>query len=331
MVQGNYKYSLILLLSLLNAGHAATNNTITPSENKVYEDMSIRDCRGCHDGIYRERFEPIKNPECSECHAPPSERGRLIAEVKRRGEPGVKRIKDRGKELKDNVEMVYIPAGKFIMGSDERMPDETPAHEVYVKAFYIDKYEVTNERYEKFIKETGHRSPLHWVTGTYPEGKGNHPVVFVSWFDVFDYCKWAGKRLPSESEWEKAARGTDGRNLPWGNYMDSEKANMPISNIGDTTPVGSYEAGKSPYGLYDMAGNAYEWVEEWYYLYPGSLAKGKDYEKYAGRKNKILKGGSWYDCLAYSCGLSAFTFNRAFFDPAIRNNSFGFRCAKSAE
>jgi formylglycine-generating enzyme required for sulfatase activity len=334
------KYFLIFLIfffSFLNTSNTATYNSITPSENKVHEDMSIRDCRGCHDGIYRERFDPLKNPNCSECHWK-GEPINVAMEVKKSEgsgvggrESGVKRIKEKGKELKGDVEMVYIPAGKFIMGSDERMPDETPSHEVYVKAFYIDKYEVTNGRYEKFVKETGHRKPLHWVTGTYPEGKGNHPVVFVSWFDAFDYCKWTGKRLPAESEWEKAARGADGRKLPWGNYMDSEKANMPISEIGDTTPVGSYEAGKSPYGLYDMAGNVYEWVEEWYYLYPGSLAKGKDYEKYAGKKNKILKGGSWYDCLAYSCGLSAFTFNRAFFDPTIRNNSFGFRCVKSTD
>jgi len=329
------KYCLILLISLtifINKGDTAAYGIMTPSNHKTNEDISINDCRGCHDGVYRERFDPLKNPECSDCHTPPLQGINVVSEIKKR--EGVDRRK--GKEpnvlkLKDDVEMVYVPEGEFIMGS-ERMPDESPAHAAYMKkAFYIDKYEVTNERYEKFIKETGHRKPINWITGTYPEGKGKHPVVFVNWVDAFDYCKWAGKRLPTEAEWEKAARGEDGRSFPWGDALDPKKANMPISKIGDTTPIGSFEAGKSPYGAYDMAGNVYEWVEDWYYLYQNSRAKGRDFQKYAGEKNKILKGGSWYDCLAYECGLSAFTSNRAFFDPSIRNNSFGFRCVKSTD
>jgi formylglycine-generating enzyme required for sulfatase activity len=322
------KYSLILLISLtifINKGDTTAYET--PSNRKT-EDISIKDCRGCHDGVYRERFDPFKNPECSDCHTPILEGGVAIAKVKTR-----KAVNKRKgvKELKDDVEIIYVPEGEFIMGS-ERMPDESPAHVAFMKkAFYIDKYEITNERYEKFVKETGHRKPINWITGAYPEGKEKHPVVFVNWFDAFDYCNWAGKRLPTEAEWEKAARGEDGRSFPWGDALDPKRANMPISNIRDTTPIGSFEAGKSPYGAYDMAGNVYEWVEDWYYLYPDSRAKGRDFEKYAGKKNKILKGGSWYDCLAYECGLSAFTSNRAFFDPSIRNNSFGFRCAKSTE
>lgn len=304
-------------------GNTETHNITYRENHKVYRNPLIKDCQGCHNAGYKEEINPLKNPECSACHEN-REFINITAEAKKReGGSGGKNIK----ELKDKADMVYVEEGEFIMGS-ERMADESPAHEAYAEAFYIDKYEVTNERYEKFLKETGHRKPLHWISGTYPEGKGNHPVLFVSWFDAFDYCKWAGKRLPTEAEWEKAARGTDGRNFPWGDSLDPKKANMPISKIGDTTPVGSFEEGKSPYGAYDMAGNVYEWVEDWYYLYPDSRAKGKDFQKYSGKKNKILKGGSWYDCLAYECGISAFTSNRAFFDPSIRNNSFGFRCAK---
>jgi len=176
------KYCLILLISLtifINKGDTAAYGIMTPSNHKTNEDISINDCRGCHDGVYRERFDPLKNPECSDCHTPPLQGINVVSEIKKR--EGVDRRK--GKEpnvskLKDDVEMVYVPEGEFIMGS-ERMPDESPAHVAYMKkAFYIDKYEVTNERYEKFVKETGHRKPINWITGTYPEGKGMHPGSF---------------------------------------------------------------------------------------------------------------------------------------------------------
>ncbi|MFQ5560089.1 MAG: formylglycine-generating enzyme family protein, partial [Nitrospinota bacterium] len=111
--------------------------------------------------------------------------------------------------------------------------------------------------------------------------------------------------------------------------LDEKKANLPLSEIGDTTPVGFFENGKSPFGLYDMAGNVYEWVEEWYYLYTGSPAP--TFKRFSGRKNKIMKGGSWYNCMTYNCGISIFTYNRAFISPGVRNNSTGFRCAKSGK
>lgn len=225
--------------------------------------------------------------------------------------------------------MVKIPAGKFTMGTDGRLPDEGPEHVVDLPAFYIDIYEVTNLQYKKFLDDTHRRSPKLFRNRTYPEGKADHPVVYVSWRDATAYCKWAGKRLPTEQEWEKAARSEDGRFFPWGNEFDVEKANTPqrwaaASHDGDTTPVGAFEAGKSPYGLYDMSGNVWEWTSSWYKPYPGNHHVTENY----GEKYKVLKGGSWWDCSFYKCGISAPVYNRSFFMRSTKNSSFGFRCAK---
>ena len=185
----------------------------------------------------------------------------------------------------DGAEMVLVPAGEFIMGSEEGDADEKPRHRVYLDAFYIDKYEVTNARFQQFVQATGHRTQAEREGSGYtgdksglvdganwraPRGPGSsiagleqHPVVSVSQEDAKAYCTWAGKRLPTEAEWEKAARGTDGRTYPWGNQFDSTKGNFDGKNKG-TVPVGTYEGGKSPYGAYDMAGNVWEWVADWY-------------------------------------------------------------------
>ena len=154
--------------------------------------------------------------------------------------------------------MVLIPSGEFIMGSNERWDDETPEYIESVEKFYIDAYEVTNAEYEKFTYDTKREVPYHWSNGKVPKNKKNHPVIYVNWYDAEGYCKWEGKRLPTEQEWEKAARGESGNIYPWGNTWTIDKSNHPYKGSTGTEPVGSYPNGTSPYGLYDMSGNVWE-------------------------------------------------------------------------
>jgi formylglycine-generating enzyme required for sulfatase activity len=240
-------------------------------------------------------------------------------------------VKDRVKKKSTHIggtkttAMVRIPGGPFIIGFDNRHPDEKPAHTISIRTFFIDLYEVTNEQYKKFIDATNRHPPDDWIGGQYRIEKKNHPVVYVDWYDAHDYCAWAGKRLPTEEEWEKAARGTDGRLYPWGNEFDPKKANTPQSHSIGTTPVGSFPLGRSPYGVYDMSGNVWEWTDSWAKPYPGSPIPTGHY--FTG-DYKVLKGGSWVDCSFYRCGISALTFNRGYFKPLTKNQGFGFRCAK---
>jgi formylglycine-generating enzyme required for sulfatase activity len=203
------------------------------------------------------------------------------------------------------VEMVYVPAGKFWMGcEDSNRDDEKPCHEVYLSAFWIDRTPVTNQEYRRFVQATGYVKPNHW-TIFIPEGKEDHPVVHVRWQDAQAYCRWRGEqagvkiRLPTEAEWEKAARGTDGRRYPWGNKFDTEKCNSKERGGDDTTPVCHYSPdGDSPYGLVDAAGNVWEWCSDWYsadtYRLQGTgLAlnpTGPDSGQY-----RVVRGGSWYN------------------------------------
>jgi len=233
-------------------------------------------------------------------------------------------------------EMIAVPAGQFILGSDSRLNDEGPEQIAETSAYVIDRYEVTNLQYKAFIDATQRRSPRHFRNRTFPEGKADHPVTFVNWFDARAYCDWAGKRLPTENEWERAARGDDGRIYPWGDSFAMHVANTPVrwealikagvATDGDTTPVGAFADGVSAYGLYDMSGNVWEWVEDWYGPHPGNNKPSENY----GEIYKVLKGGSWWDCSYYKCGISAPSFNRSFFSPQVRNASFGFRCAIDA-
>lgn len=162
------------------------------------------------------------------------------------------------KEIVDRVGrvMVLVPAGSFLFGPEKR-------REVIDYNFYIDKYPVTNRDFLRFLEETKFSPPLHSYFKAMAKLKPNHPVTNVNWYVASAYCSWAGKRLPTSREWEKAARGVDGRIYPWGNEFSKDKCNSLESGYDDTTPVDKYPNGVSPYGCYDMAGNVFEWVEDW--------------------------------------------------------------------
>jgi formylglycine-generating enzyme required for sulfatase activity len=225
-----------------------------------------------------------------------------------------------------DMQMVLVPAGKFTRGSNLG-DDEKPVRQIYLNAFYMDKYEVTVGQYARYLEATDMEEPPDWNIMNQPQHQ-RRPVVNVSWEDAVNYCKWKGKRLPTEAEWEKAARGTDGRIYPWGNEAPTRlHANYGRKDWNDhhaLAPVGSFEAGKSPYGIYDMAGNAWEWVFDWY---------DHDYYKKSPEKNpigpakgdgKVVRGGSWLY-------VSEFLRSAHRFDaqPTNRLFGYGFRCAKT--
>lgn len=178
--------------------------------------------------------------------------------------------------------MALVPGGEFMMGTDQGDVDSRPAHKVSVKPFYMDITEVTNEEYKKFVDATGHKPPSDWKRGTFPLGKARFPVVNVSWDDASDYAKWAGKRLPTEEEWEFAARGSDGRLYPWGPAWNARLVNA--GPTGGIREVGKGE-GKSPFGMLDMVGNAWEWTASDYLPYPG----GSSLTETTGKK--VMRGG----------------------------------------
>ncbi len=189
---------------------------------------------------------------------------------------------------RDGKEMLLVPAGDFIFGSEEFAP-EAPQRTLYLPTFYIDKYPVTNADYKGYMLATRASAPRHWGGFEIPAGLENHPVHRISWYEAMDYARWAGKRLPKEVEWEKAARGTDGRRWPWGNTFD--EANALVWDRGEfllTVPVDSHPGGASPYGVCEMAGHVEEWCDDWYEAYPGSDYKGGAF----GGAFKVLRGGS---------------------------------------
>jgi len=292
-----------------------------------------------------------------------------------------------------NAEMVLIPAGPFIMGSDKTdtanlqqqygMVDplflnEHPKHTVTLGAYLIDKYEVTNGQYKRFVEDMqaqsrasggDFREPPYWVQNGYnvrddklrgmdldtlrmvaseyfkldmdttkmnkeqllaalfkvQRYRDTQPVTEVNWYDAFNYCQWAGKRLPSEAEWEKAARGTDGREYPWGDKWDATKTNTGENRDADdaVVPVGSMPEDKSPFGVYDMAGNVSEWVDDWFGAYPGS-----DYRHPAyGSVHKVVRGGG-SGVGHYSLSIFYRTARRNHADPTLSGTDLGFRCAQ---
>jgi len=226
--------------------------------------------------------------------------------------------------------MVEIPEGAFTMGSDgtQALEDERPAHQVWLSAFLMDLHEVTTAQYAVFLTETGRPAPWLWETVNVIQ-HGDQPVIGVDWADADAYCRWKGKRLPTEAEWEKAARGTDGRLYPWGNRVPStDHANFALgarfSYSQVLMPVQSYDAGRSPYGLYNMAGNVWEWTQDWYATnyYDGSPERNPQGPEQG--QFKVLRGGSWSDLPKYLLAYGRFKL------PAGTRNSYtGFRCAKS--
>jgi len=219
----------------------------------------------------------------------------------------------------DDAEMVVVLAGEFMMGNDDSEADEKPAHKVYLDSFHIDKYEVTNDQYGKFMAAAGYGAPGYWNHKKFNASK--QPVVGVSWHQADAYCLWAGKRLPTEAEWEKAARGPEGRRYPWGESWDSSRANTEHSKIGRTMPVGSYPEGASLYGAHDMIGNVWEWTASLHRPYP--YAGGDGREDPRGSERRVRRGGSYADG-----GQKALrsTF-RSRFEPEATRNNLGFRCA----
>lgn len=267
------------------------------------------------------------------------------------------------------IEMVFVPAGKFAMGSE----NEGPIHKVYLDDFWIDRTEVTNAQFAAFIEATGYTTTAEkrgesWVDDVsginnadwkHPQGADSnlngldeHPVVHVSWYDAAAYCQWRDARLPTEAEWEKAARGVDGYLFPWGNLFDGEllnscdincPANWRDITINDkyarTAPVGSYPGGASPYGVLDMVGNVVEWVADWYaYDYysvsPLTNPQGPTDDEmprpsifnHRLRGSKVIRGGSW---VASERAASTNYRNTSY--PDYSDNDLGFRCAYTPE
>jgi len=223
--------------------------------------------------------------------------------------------------------MALVPAGEFTMGSLTGDADERPVHHVYLDAFYMDKHQTSVGKYGTFLEATSHEAPEDWDVMNKPVHQ-KRPVINVHWADADAYCKWAGKRLPTEAEWEKAARGTDGRIYPWGNELPTDfHANMKKeiwNNHVVLTPVGLFEGGKSPYGIYDMAGNVWEWVNDWYdqdYYKTGSLRNptGPSTGNY-----RVIRGGSWG-----SSPKDLRSADRESRLPSFGGLGTGFRCAKT--
>jgi len=253
-----------------------------------------------------------------------------------------------GQDVPQNMSLV--PAGDFWMGRTQYFlvdaigwferdrQDDTPAHKTYLDPFYIDKYEVTNQEYEKFANETKHAKPWHWAGGNIPKAEERVPVYNVTWLDADNYCKWAGKRLPSEAEWEKAARGgLDRKKFPWGDagigaggygapdVTEGSRAGMAHANY----PFGAIAVGSFPpngYGLFDMAGNVWEWTNDWYERNYYSLTPRKNPQGPSEGRYKVIRGGGWSDDDERNL-MNSF---RNYTDPDLKAASIGFRCAKSA-
>ncbi len=256
-----------------------------------------------------------------------------------------------------HLDFVLVPAGEFIMGSDSSrdrnaQPDEQPTHVLHVSEYYIMRYPVTNAQYLLFVQATGHRLPLVWKNDLYPEEIAGHPVAGVSFQDAVAFCRWAGGvtslplRLPTEPEWEKAARGSDGRIYPWGDHWDASLCNNREAKLKGTSPVGQFSpGGDSPYGVAEMAGNVQEWISNLFGTYPYDAADGREvlvdnidraellprlhetgctsipHSLEAALDKSVIRGGSWRESRHQSrCAY------RSWAAPLHRSDDTGFRC-----
>ncbi|OGS18446.1 MAG: hypothetical protein A3J83_07695 [Elusimicrobia bacterium RIFOXYA2_FULL_40_6] len=216
--------------------------------------------------------------------------------------------------------MIYISSGEFLMGTEDGFDYETPKRKVFLPAFFIDKYEVTNSQFKRFVDSTLRTPPAHWKGGSFPKGEENYPVSSIAYYDALAYAKWAGKRLPTEEEWEKAARGSDARIYPWGNDWEKKYANVrPMLGFGKPKPVGSCPEGASKDGVCDLCGNVWEWTTSWFQPYPGNTKPDPNY----GEKFKVIRGGSYRQS-----EVIAQTVRRDFLDPNALRIDVGFRCVK---
>jgi sulfatase modifying factor 1 len=240
----------------------------------------------------------------------------------------------------DGTPMAMIPGGEFLMGTPlsnrDGGRDEYPQRRISLDAFYLDVYEVTNSRYLEFITATRHRLPEHphdsrltlWKGSTVPDPFKDHPIVNVDWQDAADYCRWAGKRLPSEAEWERAARGTTGRRFPWGeaeptrsfaNYLNQWR------NGAGLEPVGGHPQGASQEGVHDLEGNVWEWVADWYDARYYEHGPTRNPQGPPEGTRKVIRGSGWE-----SEAPQLRAAHRLSSDPKNRNNTLGFRCAMDA-
>ena len=239
-------------------------------------------------------------------------------------------LEDLGETSSDDIGMILIPAGDFLMGEEAPGTDRHPQRTIHVEAYYIDQHEVTNGQYKDFMRAGGYQDRTLWSEAGWEfiETNGinapiglervyydtpNQPVVGVSWYEAEAFAKWAGKRLPTEAEWEKAARGTDGRKFPWGNEMDWTRVGYRLDHQ-RTWEVGNYPTGQSPYGVHDCASNAAEWT---------SNSQG---HSDATRILRVTRGGAWGSVrFQMQCA------HRSFEAPDYRDLRIGFRCARNAE
>ena len=233
--------------------------------------------------------------------------------------------------------MATVPQGEFIMGSDQTdtaqqgvefgtakpwFLDEHPQRTVTLPTYQIDAYETTNDQYRQFVDAGRAPAPPTWPDGRFPTDQGLWPVTGITWFEADGFCRRAGKRLPTEAEWEKAARGADGREYPWGNTFDDKKGNIGGTEL---AAVGSFPEGKSPYGVEDMAGNVSEWVADWYQPYPGSTYTSPAF----GERFKVVRNSSWGGSAGHYTVPHFYRAAYRFYQPPERRfRDIGFRCAR---